>query len=86
MGACTSRRYRSQNVVVINDPRRLSREGNPEDFPPQFPEYWVTGDCPQPFHNIVECGTEEVTHVQDSNWNNDDRLGYDGLLFAQVML
>ncbi|CAE7215834.1 unnamed protein product [Symbiodinium microadriaticum] len=65
MGACTSRRYRSQNVVVINDPRRLSREGNPEDFPPQFPEYWVTGDCPQPFHNIVECGTEEVTHVQD---------------------
>ena len=46
----------------------------------------VTGDCPQPFHNIVECGTEEVTHVQDTDWNNDDRLGHDGLLFALVML
>ena len=30
---------------------------------PESPE--VTGDCPQPFHNIVECGTEEVSHVQD---------------------
>ena len=25
----------------------------------------VTRECPQPFHNIVECGTEEVSHVQD---------------------
>ena len=25
----------------------------------------VTRESPQPFHNIVECGTEEVSHVQD---------------------
>lgn len=28
-------------------------------LPPQ-----VTRESPQPFHNIVECGTEEVLHVQ----------------------
>ncbi|CAK9046213.1 V-type proton ATPase subunit B (V-ATPase subunit B) (Vacuolar proton pump subunit B) [Durusdinium trenchii] len=31
----------------------------------KFPDYWVTRESPQPFHNIVECGTEEVSHVQE---------------------
>ncbi|CAJ1389165.1 unnamed protein product [Effrenium voratum] len=55
----------SSNVVVITDPRRQSLDHELDDELAKFPEYWVTRDCPQPFHNIVECGTEELTHVQE---------------------
>ncbi|CAJ1430801.1 unnamed protein product, partial [Effrenium voratum] len=45
--------------------RRQSLDHELDDELAKFPEYWVTRDCPQPFHNIVECGTEELTHVQE---------------------
>ena len=49
--------------------------------PPQ-----VTRNSPQPFHNIVECGTEEVSHVQDRHNPRQDvkkTMGLWGIRDAQ---
>lgn len=52
-------------MVIINDPRRQNLDHELQEELQKFPDYWVTRESPQPFHNIVECGTEEVSHVQE---------------------
>lgn len=67
--------YKAQSFIA----RRQALDHELQEELQKFPEYWagprirffalllkqVTRECPQPFHNIVECGTEEVSHVQE---------------------
>eukprot|EP00931_Biecheleriopsis_adriatica_P104474 TRINITY_DN79144_c0_g1_i1.p1 TRINITY_DN79144_c0_g1~~TRINITY_DN79144_c0_g1_i1.p1 ORF type:complete len:300 (-),score=53.09 TRINITY_DN79144_c0_g1_i1:71-937(-) len=58
---CRTSRYKT-SVVIIEDERR---EGSIREHPPELPEYWVTQDAAEDFHNVVECGTEELMIMQE---------------------
>lgn len=60
---CASSKYRA-SVVVIND---KLRQGSDDDElqSAQYPDYWLHQDPSQgPFHEIVECGEDEIKAVQ----------------------
>jgi len=62
---CASSRYHADVVVITDRERQQSKYSNDSEEPIQYPGYWAQQDPDaDPFHDIVECGEDEIKHVQ----------------------